>query len=178
MSHLPTLITDLALILASAGLMTLIFKRLNGAVLAHGGCLRQIMDELLERNRAAVLGKVVGLERLADERRERQIARVARHVDGLVGHALEAHELDHDRNARNAHGRDVAQARDLDLVAPHGSAVFGHDHDHRLAAGAFKLAQEGADVVEHLLSTRLEGLGAAAAGQAADIRRLPEVYGR
>lgn len=29
MSHLPTLITDLALILASAGLMTLIFKRLN-----------------------------------------------------------------------------------------------------------------------------------------------------
>ena len=36
MSHLPTLITDLALILASAGLMTLIFKRLNGAVLAHG----------------------------------------------------------------------------------------------------------------------------------------------
>ena len=28
MSHLPTLITDLALILASAGLMTLIFKRL------------------------------------------------------------------------------------------------------------------------------------------------------
>jgi len=69
MSHLPTLITDLALILASAGLMTLIFKRLNGAVLAHGVGLRQIMDELLERNRAAVLGKVVGLERLADERR-------------------------------------------------------------------------------------------------------------
>ena len=29
MSHLPTLITDLALILASAGLMTLIFKRLK-----------------------------------------------------------------------------------------------------------------------------------------------------
>ena len=47
----------------------LIFKRLNGAVLAHGVGLRQIMDELLERNRAAVLGKVVGLERLADERR-------------------------------------------------------------------------------------------------------------
>ena len=66
----------------------LIFERLNGAVLAHGVGLRQIMDELLERNRAAVLGKVVGLERLADERRERQVARVARHVDGLVGHAL------------------------------------------------------------------------------------------
>lgn len=32
MSHLPTLITDLALILASAGLMTLIFKRLKQPV--------------------------------------------------------------------------------------------------------------------------------------------------
>ena len=29
MSHLPTLITDLAIILGAAGLMTLIFKRLK-----------------------------------------------------------------------------------------------------------------------------------------------------